>query len=332
MLGGHLDASTVMSNDDASCGSIAEGTQAVPLDIYIMLDTSGSMNSNDKWTSISNALGSFLNNPLAAGLGVGIQTFPLIDDSYVICDQNAYATPAVSIYSLPLNAGTIGNYIQTVQPAGGTPTGPALQGALMFAQNWATNNPTHDVAVVLATDGVPDSACGFAPPGRTPNTLEGVEAVAAAAYGATPSVPTYVIGVGSELTLLNAVAQSGGTSTAFVVDPTQDTAGQFLTALDSIRHQSLACAYPIPAAPQGMSTDYSKVNVRLTPGTGSPIDFLYVGDASMCGQTAHGWYYDNASAPTRVIICDADCEPLKDELDAQMDILFGCQTNSIIPR
>jgi hypothetical protein len=81
-----------------------------------------------------------------------------------------------------------------------------------------------------------------------------------------------------------------------------------------------------------MSTDYSKVNVRLTPSTGLPIDFIYVGDASMCGQTTHGWYYDNASAPTRVIICDADCEPLKDELDAQMDILFGCETNSIIPR
>jgi hypothetical protein len=145
-------------------------------------------------------------------------------------------------------------------------------------------------------------------------------------------VPTYVIGVGSELTILDQVAAAGGTNTAFVVDTTQDTAAQFLTALDSIRHRSLACAYPVPAPPQGMSPDFGKVNVRVTPDTGAPVDFLYVGDAGHCGQAPHGWYYDNASAPTRIIICDADCEPLKDEASARIDILFGCQTNSIIPR
>jgi hypothetical protein len=332
MLGGGLDASTSPGKSDASCGSIAEQAQVVPLDLYIMLDASGSMAVNDKWTSIQNAIGSFLNNPLAAGLGVGIQYFPILDSSYVVCDPNVYATPAVSIYPLPANAQTIGYDIQSIQPTGGTPTGPALQGALQFAQGWATNNPTHDVVVVLATDGVPDSACSFAPPGVTPNTLEGVEAVAAAAYGATTSIPTYVIGVGSELTLLNAVAVSGGTSSAFIVDTTQDTGAQFLAALDAIRHKSLACAYPIPAAPAGMTTDFTKVNVELTPSSGAAVDFLYVANAANCGQTPHGWYYDNPSAPTRVIICDSDCEPLKDELDAQIDILFGCQTNSIIPR
>ncbi|HEX6276825.1 MAG TPA: hypothetical protein VFZ53_27485, partial [Polyangiaceae bacterium] len=56
--------------------------QPVPLDVYIMLDISGSMLANTgaagtKWEAVKGALRTFLNDPASAGLSVAIQYFPL---------------------------------------------------------------------------------------------------------------------------------------------------------------------------------------------------------------------------------------------------------------
>jgi hypothetical protein len=56
--------------------------QPVPVDVYIMLDISGSMltdtgGGTTKWDAVKGALGTFLADPASAGLGVAIQYFPL---------------------------------------------------------------------------------------------------------------------------------------------------------------------------------------------------------------------------------------------------------------
>jgi len=53
--------------------------ELIPLDIYVMLDTSHSMVEPDptKWAAVKQALTSFLQDTGSAGLGVGIQFFPL---------------------------------------------------------------------------------------------------------------------------------------------------------------------------------------------------------------------------------------------------------------
>ena len=40
-------------------------------------------------------------------------------------------------------------------PGGGTPTAPALQGAIDYAKQWVLQNPTHTTIVLFATDGDP---------------------------------------------------------------------------------------------------------------------------------------------------------------------------------
>jgi len=45
------------------------------------------------------------------------------------------------------------------EPGGGTPTYPAIQGALSYTQTHAIKNPNHVVVIVLATDGQPND-CG----------------------------------------------------------------------------------------------------------------------------------------------------------------------------
>lgn len=72
-----------------ACVETAQMGRLVPLDIYVMLDTSSSMsdpttaaaNAPTKWVAVRTALESFLKDPGSDGIGVGIQYFPLPDPS-----------------------------------------------------------------------------------------------------------------------------------------------------------------------------------------------------------------------------------------------------------
>lgn len=65
-----------------ACAADVSTAQAVPLDMYVMLDVSTSMldttaANTSKWVAVKSALESFLNDKDSAGLGVGIQYFPI---------------------------------------------------------------------------------------------------------------------------------------------------------------------------------------------------------------------------------------------------------------
>jgi hypothetical protein len=65
------------------CAGVLVMGEPVPVDVYIMLDISGSMLTDtgtagrSKWDAVKDALGTFLNDASSAGLGVAIQYFPL---------------------------------------------------------------------------------------------------------------------------------------------------------------------------------------------------------------------------------------------------------------
>jgi len=74
---------------DTSCAARVSKAEAVPLDMYLMLDVSGSMldatSAYDstgtvipKWGGIKTALKAFIEDEGSAGIGVGIQYFPLV--------------------------------------------------------------------------------------------------------------------------------------------------------------------------------------------------------------------------------------------------------------
>jgi hypothetical protein len=65
-----------------ACAAHVSTAQPIPLDMYIMLDTSSSMldvttGTVTKWDAVKTAITSFLNDGASAGLGVGLQYFPL---------------------------------------------------------------------------------------------------------------------------------------------------------------------------------------------------------------------------------------------------------------
>jgi len=341
-------------------GCVGTGSKAekVPLDIFIMLDQSGSMGDNNKWQNTTNAISAFVNSPEAAGIGVGLQYFGLppnmsVNCSVPFCTQDAecgdplcgpcmvigptgiclgfgaggdscnaadYATASVPIAPLPGNAGAITGSMGMHGPSTGTPTKPALQGAIDFAKVWAADpmnqNPPHTVIVLLATDGIPESC-----------DTNGIDAVAA--QGLADGIMTFVIGVGDSLTILNGIAAAGGSGQAYLVDANANAQAEFLAAMQDIQGKALPCAFGIPEPMQGDTIDYNEVNVEYTPsGGGMPQTIPKVNSEAECPPTG-GWYYDDASPPSQIILCPASCDQLSADTEGEVNIVLGC--TSIVP-
>jgi len=87
----------------------------------------------------------------------------------------------------------------------------------------------------------------------------------------------------------------------------------------------LPCALEIPDPPNGESFDVNKVNVLFTPAGGTATTIPRVDSLAACGD-ADGWYYDDAAAPTQIIVCPSTCETFTASEDGQVDLQFGCET------
>ncbi|MDP9151940.1 MAG: hypothetical protein M3O36_18615 [Myxococcota bacterium] len=64
------------------CATTTEKATQLPLDLVFMIDSSGSMNDliaagRSKWSAVVSAMSAFLSDPASAGIGVGLQYFPL---------------------------------------------------------------------------------------------------------------------------------------------------------------------------------------------------------------------------------------------------------------
>jgi hypothetical protein len=206
--------------------------------------------------------------------------------------------------------------------------GPAVAGALAQARAHHAANPTHRVALVLATDGLPGPC--------EPDDPAGFATLVASGMMETPPISTYAIGVfglGETVegrALLRSVATAGGTGMPFLLNGDPNLARTFLDALEQIRQAALPCEFviPRPVAP----IDFGKVNVRLQEAAGTGEDIPFVSAADRCDPMMGGWYYDvdpAMAAPTRVLTCPATCDRLKAGPGANVSLVFGCKTRVI---
>ncbi len=340
-------------DSDTSCIGQIYPVNARALDLYVMLDQSGSMSESvdggaTKWTSVTGAINAFLTEPSAAGLGVGLQYFGLntLDGGTctagATCSGNAdcgtglcvvgtcsctsgdsclsadYQRPDVEIAPLPAVAPAISASIAKHSPSTATPTSAALQGAVDHAHEWAVAHADHTAVVVLATDGDP-SECD--------TSLTNIAAIAQNGVTGTPKVLTFVIGIGASLANLNAIAAAGGTTSAFIVDTGANVNQQFVDALNKIRGAAQGCAYGIPV-PNGGAVDYARVNVEYAPGgTGIPLTLARVADAASCPVSGDAWYYDVNVAPTQILLCGSTCAAVRKDAKTTVAVVLGCSTN-----
>jgi hypothetical protein len=418
--------------DDAVCSAQSVSAQPVPLDLYLMMDTSRSMAEDStssgltKWEAVKMAMKAFFTDPQSAGIDVGLKYFPderagvpttcqadsacggtatcqrrqscvstgtttssvtqaslctptapcastsqtcaLIQtcntantvycvsggpacpaacmpfdgycDNRDICDPADYAVPTVPSAVLPDAATALGTSLDQHTPDGYTPTGPALSGAVMYAQQRQTSNPGHKVAVVLVTDGLPGGYIpGYPPQGCTPSDIPGVAAIATAGFGGTPSIPTFVIGVfesseaATATTNLNTLAAAGGTKTAVVIDTATDVNAALQAALNQIRTTAITCQFSIPSSSGSQFVDPSHVNVTFTSGANVTTSLLRTKDGFNCDASNTGWRYDvdpTKAQPSQILLCDQTCADLQGDPNGQINIQLGCLT-MIVP-
>ena len=297
--------------DADACAATVVEAKLTPLSMYVLLDRSGSMTFSNKWNTAVSAIGQFVSDPKTAGMKIALQYFPL--EQGHDCTGGGYATPAVAMGLLPGHATAINASLSAEMPTGTfTPLEGALNGIANYSATYAGTPPgsAEKVVGLLLTDGIPDGPCD--------NTTAGLAAIAAAAYGGTPSIPVYVLGMsGADFNVLGQIAAAGGTSAAYSV--TSGGAAAFFATLQDIQLDAVGCEYALPK-PEGGVLDPSKVEVLYASG-GAPQTLPHQPGVGTCGG---GWHFDDNQSPTVVRLCPSTCNIVKADAQAKIELNLGC--------
>jgi hypothetical protein len=248
---------------------------------------------------------------------VGLGVFPGEPDQ---CTAD-YSQLVVPIAAAKDNSYNITAAIGMLDPHLNTPTEQALTGTYKAAADYIAANPDRSVAVVLVTDGMP-FACNNDKTGAVSASL------AKAAFEGTPSIETYVVGMG-EVATLDAIALAGSGGQTHYIEANADATQKILDLLKAVS-TAITCEYLIPN--NGQKLDYTLVNVKARVGSDGTMDPVYkVDDASKCGATTDkAWYYDvtptDTTNPTKIVLCPETCDPLKATEGSQLQVLIGCAT------
>ncbi|HEU4583466.1 MAG TPA: vWA domain-containing protein [Polyangiaceae bacterium] len=238
-----------------------------------------------------------------------------------LCKVENYAAPAVPISSAAGRADAIRASLDAVDPVGPTPTGPALQGALQQARDWAAEHSDRQVVTVLVTDGFPTDC--------SPIANAEVAAIAKNANASSDPIHTFVVGVFSTQDLgadgearLNELARAGGSEKAFVINTADDVTQGLLDALNEIRDSSSRCNFPLDST----ELDLNKVNLEVIDSSGTTTPLFNVGTPADCGSDQQGWFYENRDGGGRQItVCPRTCRDFLAGV-VQADLQIGCAT------
>ena len=307
------------------CLSEQVKAETVPLAMLVVIDRSGSM-LGEKWDAATKAIRAFADRSEVVGMKMGVQFFPPLSGTDE-CNGSSYKALPVPIAALPDNVLPIQQRLEATDAnGGGTPMRSGLEGSIGAMRDFLDANPLHEGVVILVTDGDPGACSGV-------DTVANVSSIASAAAKGTPRIRTFVVGMdGATFSNLNTIAVAGdGAPTAFNASATGDAGvsaqQQLLDALEKIRSGALGCEYvlPVPEANKG-TVDPASVEIEFTAGKNDPpAKFRRVDSVSQCGEATGGFYYDNPTAPKRLILCPASCEDVKKGTAAsKLDVVLGC--------
>jgi len=248
------------------------------------------------------------------------------------CDPSSYAEPALDF---PATASAVKVSLDEQTPRGDSPARTALHGAIAHARAWRAEQGGGDVAVVLATDGVPtDCSTARAMSAESSAALD--DLVAEAAEGFAPvlepagaSVRTFVLGVLGETDLtaatgLTRVAEAGGTEQAYILAAEGNIEQELLAGLRAIRDSSLGCR--LAFAPE-QTVDTELVLVALESGDGSS-EALEMVPPEACSATSHQWHFDTdptTGRATGLELCPATCDFVRSSPDTQITVVLPCR-------
>jgi len=251
--------------------------------------------------------------------------------SVYTCPSAPYQSPVFGVSKLP---GAANGFLATMDGQtviGGTPTLPALQGAVDGALGHANTNPSHNAIVVLTTDGIP-TVCDPDLMGNDPMApIQNVANVAAAAQA--QSVGVFVIGVFAPEEVaeaqanLDVIAQAGAGQNAYIIETgNNQTTADFVAALNEIRENAKSCEFELVEGEDPI--DYSTVWVRILD-RGNEVWVKRVDGPSACDSVSDGFYYDGpftgGNKPSRLILCPETCQLIDDaEENPTVEVFTAC--------
>lgn len=341
-------------DDDAACAGATYTGKKVPASLLVLLDRSGSMSKDGKWTAAVSALKSALSKSDDA-LPVGLLFYPegKFDSSKLMaCTitpaaagcaaafadsgcKDIKTTPDVPVDVLSVTRAKIDAALGAASPTGDTtPTRWALKNSWAYMQKLAAKS---DRFVVLVTDGEPTTyqpkttVGGFTMPEsaiecKDKPTIEG-ETLAAST--GTPPVKTFVIGApGSETAAphLSTIAVNGKTRRTPTCNASKGEChyqigsssfeADLAKALEEITGKIATCIFEVPT---GTDVDPNRVNVSVESGGTTTESYR---DASH----ADGWDYTDDSK-TRIEVFGPMCDEIKKNAGSvAVKILLGCKT------
>ncbi len=344
--GGGATGCTIQDDGSGCVGESHEG-ENIPLDIYVMFDQSGSMCScidppggqlcpdpncaSTRLDAVRQAAAAFLADPKSAGIGVGIGYFGSQPIGQASCNVDDYTSAAVGIGELPDHASAIMDSLSSIQPTGETPTAAAIQGACDYATSWKHAHAGREVVILLLTDGKPEApvTCMNGTGSCCPTLSDAVDA-AKRCHDSNGYIRTFVLGVGPLLENLHDIAVAGGTNDAYLVEG-GDVSTEVLNALNRIRGDAaIPCEFALPKAPPGQTLAYDQVNITYASAACEPTAYVYVETEDQCG-TDGGWYYDDPTAPQRILLCPSSCDQVSAP-GGQLLFTVGCATRAVQPR
>ncbi|HET9957682.1 MAG TPA: vWA domain-containing protein [Polyangiaceae bacterium] len=306
-----------------ACEGYAFEAEVVPVDMFIMMDRSVSMNElvpgtqTRRWDALHDAVEAFVNSDSIGSIGAGIGFFGIsgAKDDTLDCSVERYAEPTVEIGPLSETGPDLVQAMADTVPGGLTPTTPALQGAIQYAKGWAKGHPGRATVVVLVTDGYP-TQCPDQP------SISAIADAAREGYQGTPSIRSFVIGLAAGFNLNN-IAQAGGTKSAYLVDE-GDVTNTFTNALLNITNSKIACEYEMPTSSDvDMEVDPSKVQIIYKPASGGQEEVPRLDSVTQCAINPNGgWYYDNPSDPRSIKVCPCTCSRFQ---AGEVNVRVGCE-------
>jgi von Willebrand factor type A domain len=344
------DAAPPDHPSDAGCATASTQAERQPVSLLFVLDGSGSMRDDNKWTAVVPALQSLFGELASAddkGIAAGLIVFS--DSSDPTGGSGPYPSRAdVPIASMSAAQLAILDRRLAGMPENVTPTHAALTGGYGELEHFAgalSSPPGAKKVLVLITDGVPSDDCQsfpvFADYASNPCIVLAAKELAALAPDGP--IETFVVGVGDfgagsffgptgiDPGFLGNLATAGGTGPSGCnpdetlntsdlcyseVDPSQADESQlqqnFEAALDAIRGRVVSCTFPLQSTNLG-AADPTHVNVQIDGAT-LPQD------------AANGWTYDDPAAPTAILLHGSACASTEGASPAKVSIVLGCAT------
>ncbi|MBC8068079.1 MAG: hypothetical protein IAG13_07085 [Deltaproteobacteria bacterium] len=294
------------------CGGFQFMLEAVPPNVMILLDRSGSMDgdvpkSDDNRWEVAVEVIQTVTTAFDADIRFGLAT-------YSSCEGGGCSPGSIVVPLLPDNAANIQSFLATTKGEG-SPDGMAVDGDGLVRYLCDSGDPETSTgvsladlvgettlldperqnAVLLITDGGESSECT--------DDVDGPGG-AAMLLAQAPSVLTFAVGMGdASQPQLDEIATAGGTMISYLaLDPVA-----LQMALESVLQTITSCTFTLDQVPDDPSEIYVFFD-KLLPGI--PNDMT------------DGWTYDPAT--NSVTFHGSACEQIQTGAVVDVDIVYGC--------